>query len=626
MTIQGVAVGMLLGFSNLLGVTPIATDHGTWSVLESWNEVDPQQDQSALRFRAETTALVEQCQRAPDSHIIFPAVVHGAHQLILDGRVISTFGDPSFARTRSFYGQPALTCREVQGGKKLEWIAYSYTRYFARVSFFPYVSVQPSFYNVFAETWHIIGAGVGLIMAILTFTMFAGKISRETTLAVCSASFFSSVYLGNCVAGYLGIPWSMLTAHKIADIGVWLSVCLLLKALYHEGIITKKYFQFHLSTIAIAIVIILLGHTGDIVQFGTTIPFAVTLVVMFVLLARLSHQMAIGERTPVQWMQFFSLGSFAAASLNEMFVVSGLVHTSPMLPFGFMGAVFFLALAVNVRVNAMYLERDYLRDNLENEVKLQTAKLEKAMVDLRLTQAELVQSAKLASLGTLSAGIAHEINNSLNYVNGALQPLERLIAKSVNGEQSDKINKLVNIMKDGLNLTFEIIKGLRTYTGLNQAKQNDVEILSVVNSSITILRSRINGQIKVECQIPADLKVFGMVVGLNQIFMNLITNALDAMKDGGTLTIRGQQNGESVELSVSDTGNGMPQSVIDRIFEPFFTTKDVGHGTGLGLHIVRQEIERHQGKIRVESEHGAGTTFFITLPTHAILPSTGAAA
>ncbi len=284
-----------------------------------------------------------------------------------------------------------------------------------------------------------------------------------------------------------------------------------------------------------------------------------------------------------------------------------------MLPFGFMAGVMFLALSVNVKVIEAYGERDYLRKNLEKEVERKTAELKAAMTELKTTQAELVHSAKLASLGTLSAGIAHEINNSLNYVNGALQPLERIFEKTADSNEKQKIAKLIAVMKDGLSLTLDIVKSLRTYTGLNQAKFNDVNIAQVVNSSCTILRNRIRGKITIESTVAADLTVHGSVVGLNQIFMNLISNAVDAMPDGGTLTISGEVKGEFAHLVVKDSGVGMPKEV----FEPFFTTKEVGNGTGLGLYIVRQEVQRHKGELKVESEAGKGTTFHITLLTHA---------
>lgn len=608
------AVSLLLAISALLGVRSIPGDLGNWRVTQAWAA-----DGDYMRLMAESTELPKLCAARPDDQVVFPAIIHGAHVVSLDGRPLLRFGDPTFETMRSFYGQPLLSCREVMAGSVLQWTASSYTQYFARINYMPTISSVMPLYNVFAETFHIIGAGVGLIMAVFTFVVFAGKVSRQTTLAVCSSAFFSSFYLGGCVAGFMGLPWSMLTAHKIADIGVWFAICSLVKALWHEKLVSRAVFLAYAGACALAIVIILLGRTGDEVQFGTTIPFGLTLAVLTVPMLRLGRELVSRDRSMTMLFQFLALGSFVLAVFNEMFAVTGLIHSSPMLPFGFMGGIMFLGLSVNVRVNEAYAERDYLRDNLELEVKRKTQQLEKTMADLKLTQAELVQSAKLASLGTLSAGIAHEINNSLNYVNGALLPLERLIEKSATGPEREKVSKLVGVMKEGLGLTLEIIKSLRTYTGLNQAKFNDVNLSNVVGSALAILRSKIRGRIEVLNEIEPSLSVYGSVVGLNQVFMNLISNAIDAMPEGGKLLVTGNARDGIATLSIQDTGAGIPPEIVERIFEPFFTTKDVGSGTGLGLHIVKQEIERHQGSIRVETQPGVGTKFHLTLPLTASL-------
>lgn len=632
MSFEATAVSLLLGISALLGVDPVARDTAGWTVTENWHETPaPSSDQGTfMRFAAESTEIPRRCQENPDSYLVFPTIIHGSHIVQADGHVVLKFGDPTFQTMRSFYGQPVLNCRDILGTSTLKWEAFSYTKYFARVGYFPTISARRPIYNVFSETFHIIGAGAGLIMAVFTFAVFAGKVSRQTTLAVCLSAFFSSFYLGGCVAGFMGLQWSMLTAHKIADTGVWLAICLLVKALYHEDLVSARVFQVYLGAVVLAILLILWGNSGDLVQFGTTIPFGLTLGVLSIPMLKLGATLPFQKQNRLLLLQFLSLGSFVSAVFNEMFAVTGLIHSSPMLPFGFMGGFMFLALSVNERVNATYRERDYLRYNLEKEVQMQTAEiqrksteLESALNELKSTQAELVQSAKLASLGTLSAGIAHEINNSLNYVNGALQPLEDILNRSAMGTERDRIKKLFSVMKDGLHLTLDIIRSLRTYTGLNQAKFNDVNIKNVVNSALTILRTRIRGKTTVVCDIPDDLTVFGSVVGLNQIFMNLISNALDAMPNGGTLVVRAAREDGHVHLSIQDTGGGIPPNIADRIFEPFFTTKDVGSGTGLGLHIVKQEVGLHKGSIRVESDAGVGATFHITLPAQAVTAETG---
>ena len=281
--------------------------------------------------------------------------------------------------------------------------------------------------------------------------------------------------------------------------------------------------------------------------------------------------------------------------------------------FGFM----FYAFTVNERIVDTYIERDYLRDYLEHEVDRKTAQLEKAMNTLQLTQADLVQSAKLASLGTLAAGIAHEINNSLNYVSGAIKPIEKILRNIDLGESKVKIEALFNAASEGLSLTFSIIKSLKNYTGLNQAKFNDVSVYETLKSVEKLIHSNLR-QVELKIEVPQELRIFGNVVGLNQIFMNLIGNAVDAMEGKGSITIRSVETSDLTVILITDTGKGIEDGVMERIFEPFFTTKDVGKGTGLGLHIVMTEVKRHHGNISVESAPDKGTTFRLEFPRYEV--------
>jgi signal transduction histidine kinase len=434
----------------------------------------------------------------------------------------------------------------------------------------------------------------------------------------------------------------MLTAHRIADLGVWIGMTSLFYSLVEQGLLSRRLMLGFSALSFLGMLVIFAGRNGDDIQFGTSIPFggavAVLVVALFNAFQRLDRVNIRSASSRLQVLQLLALTSFILACFYEISVVTGVLNSSPLLPFGLLSGVFFLTLSVNEKITSTYLERDYLRKNLQKEVdkktselQRQTIELEQTMRSLRSTQAELVQSAKLASLGTLSAGIAHEINNSLNYVNGGLQPLVRILEKSLPETERSRADKLVGVMRDGLQLTMEIIKSLRAYTGLNQAKFNDVNLKQVVDTSLTILRNKTRGSIHTSVEVNPDIKVFGSVVGLNQVFMNLFSNAIDAMPNGGTLRIAAQRapldaavtgershsepNGDWVRIEVEDTGQGMPASVRERIFEPFFTTKEVGRGTGLGLHIVRTEIERHGGRLTVTSEEGKGTRFTIELPT-----------
>ncbi len=276
-----------------------------------------------------------------------------------------------------------------------------------------------------------------------------------------------------------------------------------------------------------------------------------------------------------------------------------------------------MAIAVNQDIEKTYSERNDLVKNLEMKVKQQTEHLTLALEQVKKSQAELVQSARLASLGTLSAGIAHEINNSINYVNGAIIPLERRITKFIPDSEVEIVAKLFGAIKEGTSLTVEIIRSLRNFTGLNQSKIKEVTIKSMVDSVRTILKSRLSASaVELKIDIDLNLTIECHQVGINQVFMNLISNSIDAVKESsGVINVSAKElTSGMIRIEVGDNGTGIPKEVRERIFDPFFTTKDVGKGTGLGLHIVQKEIERHKGTIRIESEVGQGTKFVIELP------------
>ncbi len=154
-------------------------------------------------------------------------------------------------------------------------------------------------------------------------------------------------------------------------------------------------------------------------------------------------------------------------------------------------------------------------------------------------------------------------------------------------------------------------------SGLNQAKLKDVNLLEVVKSVTTILRPKLKESYQVITDVPENLTLYCDVVGINQVLMNLITNSIDAMPNGGSISIRAVTQDDKTILAVTDSGSGIPEHIKTRIFDPFFTTKEVGSGTGLGLYIINKELERHKGKITVISEVGKGTTFELIFPSKA---------
>lgn len=239
-------------------------------------------------------------------------------------------------------------------------------------------------------------------------------------------------------------------------------------------------------------------------------------------------------------------------------------------------------------------------------------KVEERTKELREAQASLIQSEKLASLGKLAAGIAHEINNPLGgiliYSHLLLEDIDK---KNPHYENLKKIVKETSRCKD-------IVKGLLEFARPKEPEMSPVNINEVVDSSLAIMERQVLFQnIAIKKSYAPDLpKIVGDGAQLQQVFMNIILNAAEAMNGNGSLTICTflNKDGSFIDVSIADTGHGIKDEDKQRIFEPFFTTKEVGRGTGLGLSISYSIVQKHQGTIEVKSEVGKGSTFTVKLP------------
>lgn len=295
---------------------------------------------------------------------------------------------------------------------------------------------------------------------------------------------------------------------------------------------------------------------------------------------------------------------------------------------------------------------------LEKEVKIRTAdlsrsndELQKLLFDLKQTQTQLVEAEKLASLGMLTAGIAHEINNPINFVTSNIAPLRRDIGEvfetmagiesisATEGSTQEKqvaiqqikqqydidyvreeIDMLMTGIEEGANRTAGIVKSLSIFSRVDEYDLKLADINLGMKSTLVILNSSFKENVEVRTHY-GDLPLIECYPGkLNQVFLNLLTNAAYAIEKkfggepGGVLEISTELRDEHVFVYVKDNGLGIEENLRTKIFDPFFTTKDVGEGTGLGLSIAHQTVLKHQGEIWVESAPGEGAVFIIKLP------------
>ena len=281
---------------------------------------------------------------------------------------------------------------------------------------------------------------------------------------------------------------------------------------------------------------------------------------------------------------------------------------------------------------------------LELKVNERTQQLQESLDHLKQTQSQLVEAEKMSSLGQLTAGIAHEINNPINYVRSNIAPLKRDLndllellsayrAKGVPDELAElekrmgiaetvpEIGAILNSMEDGANRAAEIVRGLRTFSRMDEGDLKSVDLNDGVRSTLSLLGSQVKDRVQVELDLRATEVVECLPGKINQVFMNVLNNAIQAVvlkhgETGGRISVVTEQLHDHTIITITDNGVGMDARTRARVFEPFFTTKEVGEGTGLGLSIAHSIIEKHHGTIEVDSIPGEGSAFRLILPNN----------
>ena len=456
----------------------------------------------------------------------------------------------------------------------------------------------------------------------------------------------------------------------VSVVGIWFLRIFLLTRQF----LPKLDYGFNL------IYLVYLFILGNAVFFSPTLSYKTILitqsfVVLYVLFVAWST-LRLGYRPARYYLlawTVFMIGIFLFV-FSEMGFIPTSNLTAYIMPLGSALEVVLLSFALADKINILKKEKEEeqaeklkaLHENellireqnnmLEEKVRIRTDELEQTLRTLQNTQSQLVNQEKMASLGQLTAGIAHEINNPINFVSSNITPLKRDIKdimevigfyrESGEREFSDKTKKeakqleeeleleyvleeveqLLKGMDDGAKRTVEIVKGLRIFSRVDEQDVKKVDLHDGINSTIILLNSSIPGKIRIIREF-AELPMVECLAGkMNQVFMNILNNAVHALADNldkitdPKITIRTKAFVDHVVVEIEDNGPGMPEHVKQRIFEPFFTTKAVGRGTGLGLSIVYSIIENHKGTLEVNTEEGLGTTFIISLPIYQNAP------
>ncbi len=285
-----------------------------------------------------------------------------------------------------------------------------------------------------------------------------------------------------------------------------------------------------------------------------------------------------------------------------------------------------------------------LYSSLESEVNARTKELKVAYSELQSTQAMMVHSEKMKSLGELVAGIMHEINNPINFIYGNMTHLDnyskdlvRIVDEysELDKDLSEDLKKkykdlkeeldyefiktdipdLIKSCKEGAERAKNIIQDLKSFSRFEESAIASVNIEKEIDTCLTILYNKYKNRITIHKEFPENIQTIEAYGGqLNQVFMNILDNAIGAIGEQGDIWIRANFTNNNVRVEIEDNGSGMSEETKQKVFNPFFTTKPVGKGTGLGMSITYKVIKNHNGNIEIESKEGIGTKFIITLP------------
>jgi signal transduction histidine kinase len=331
---------------------------------------------------------------------------------------------------------------------------------------------------------------------------------------------------------------------------------------------------------------------------------------------------------------------------------SGVDRTQRVLDAVRLGAYDYLIKPVDLDVLALTVERALERRALLRAARQYRADIERSNEELRRSkeelerlQAQIVHSEKMASLGQLAAGVAHELNNPAGFIYGNMEVLDectrglacllafyesvplapdaaaraRRIKEEVDYERAlAELPSIICDCREGAERIRDVVQNLRTFSRLDEAEYKKVDIHEGLDSTLRLLARHYSADRVRLVRDYGELPAVDCFAGqLNQVWLNLLVNAAHATSDGGEVRITTRREGEMALVRISDDGHGIAPENLKRVFDPFFTTKPVGEGTGLGLSVTYSIVERHRGTITVESTPGRGTTFTVSIPIDA---------
>lgn len=317
---------------------------------------------------------------------------------------------------------------------------------------------------------------------------------------------------------------------------------------------------------------------------------------------------------------------------KETSIVCGLLYLSYLVPIPFTGGITDLRLflfhnSILIVAAILAVTGSYFIHRLRSREFRTRRRLRNALDQLKETQSDLVHAEKMSALGQLVAGIAHEVNNPIGYAFLSLEGIQKDVAQIEEIQKGQKdsggsdlwgvLRDLwgsIGSLKEGLTRTRDIVANLRTFAQKDRGEFVATDLHQCLDSTLGLLRYEVGDRITIHKDYGEIPEVECLPGQINQVFLNLLRNAIAAIPEKGDIWIQTEKVGGGVRIAVRDNGVGIAPEIRDKIFDPFFTTREVGKGMGLGLSVSDRIIEMHKGTLRVESEVGRGSEFIIEVP------------
>lgn len=545
--------------------------------------------------------------------------------------------------------------------------------------------------NIWFNRFLFFGIYIGIIAALLFYNIFLA-ISIHDERKTYIWYLFHTLFILLTQSSLQGFSnlflWS--NNHFMANQSVNLFTCLVsisgieYAKSFLQLKITKNYIIKFLNVYQIIYFIIFFISISGYIDVAYTIIQPVQLSIALLMIVLSSNLVFKGNRLAlfylISWSTLF-LGIIIFI-LTDLQILPYNLFTSQIMLYGSALQVILLSIAQADKYNILKLEEQKAQEKalsianlneriireqnvvLEEKVNLRTVELSNtniqlndALVSLKDAQMQLIEKEKMSSLGQLTAGIAHEINNPINFVTGNIKPLkrdvfmvidlldsfEKVAKSSLSVEEktaklnilkldldfdylNEEINFLLKGIEEGASRTAEIVKGLKIFSRTDEFETKIANVNDGLNSTLVLLNNLIGTKIKVVKEFDNENAVIEHFPGkLNQVFMNILSNSIFAINQkwenetGGVINIKTENIDGKFVIFFTDNGIGMSEDVLNKIYEPFYTTKPVGAGTGLGMSIVYKTIELHKGKITIDSKLNQGTTIKIEIPNKLII-------